>query len=71
MAANKVVEIGSIPRKLVKLAAILLSGRTGNHSFFIYFHSSRYLISQNALIEMLDRFLNTPQLEGIAIFQDS
>ena len=69
MAANKVVEIDSIPHKLVKLAGILLSGRTGSHSSVIYFHSSRYLISQKSSFEKLDRFLNMLQLEGIALFQ--
>ena len=31
LAANKAVEIDSIPHKLVKLAAIVFSGRTSNH----------------------------------------
>ena len=64
LAANKVVVIDSIPRRLVKLAAILLSGRTNSHSSIIYFHSSRYLFLQKAL-------LNMPQFEGIALFQNS
>ena len=46
LAANKVVEIDTISHKLVKLAAILISDRTRNHSSVMYFHSSRYLISQ-------------------------
>ena len=71
LAANKVVEIDSIPHKLVKLAAILLSGRTSNHAFVMYFHSSCYLISQSAPFYMLGRFLNTSQLERIALFQKS
>ena len=52
--ASKVVEIDSIPCKFVKLAGILLSGRTDSHSSIIYFHSSRYLFSQKVLFEMLD-----------------
>ena len=60
--ASKVVEVDSISRKLVKLAGILLS---------IHLDSSPYLLWQNASFEMLDRFLNMPQLEGIALFQNS
>ena len=71
MAANKIAEIDSIPLKSVKLAGILLSGRTGSNSSVICFHSSRYLFLQNASFEMLYRFLNTPQFKGISLFQSS
>ena len=57
-----VVEIDSVSCKLVKLTVIFLS---------IYFHSSRDLFSQNALFEILDKFLDTPQLEVNALFQNS
>ena len=69
MAANRVVEIDSVQRKLVKLAGILLSGRTGisSHSSIINFHNSWYLFSQNASFEILGRFLNTLQLKGIPL----
>ena len=63
MTANKVVKIDSIPPKFVKLASILLSDRTDSHSSVIYLYIIQYLFSQNALFVLLDKFLNTLQLE--------
>ena len=66
--ANKVAET-THSRKMVKLAAIRLSGKTRCHFFVIYFHGSRYLFLQNAPHSIFDKVMKTPHSKGIALSQ--